>query len=419
MSADPAPSSTPIRWMPFQCPSCFGLLRVTREEANSHGRCPSCSARLLVPSLDEVKMALQKKISQTDQEKSTLQASPAVAEKEPTTASYAKAEIVESSDEKGLQSDRDSSPRRQKRFVGQQADKLDWEENLESEIRPFPWLIAGRVVMLLVLFGGIGVYYLRNHTASPLDSGALGAPSILDIARAESRNLQAEALPPEEDLEVQLIEDFEEFDLDLVQKVIKGFLNAETVTERAKYVRFPDEVAPLMKKFYGGEEIEAKGFRSLDQSQISYRDNYLSSFVQMKDFTSSPIAIEKDGDLYRVDWESWVGYGDLKVEEMIEQKPIEEVKIRVIFQRKNYYNFSFSDDKKWASFRLTFLNQERSLWAYVDRESEAGKELLMNTKSGSERPALVKVKYPENARADDQVILTEFISSGWIINEKK
>ena len=92
--------------------------------------------------------------------------------------------------------------------------------------------------------------------------------------------------------------------------------------------------------------------------------------------------------------------------------------MRVILQRKNYYNFSFIDDKKWASFRLTFFKQERSLWAYVDRESEAGKKLLMNVKSGAERPALVKVKYPKNARADDQVIMSELITIGWMLGEK-
>lgn len=418
MSADPAPSSNPIRWMPFQCPSCFGLLRVTREEANSHGRCPSCSARLLIPSLEEVKVAFQKNISQADQEGSSLQNSPTLEKEAPEASSYAKAEVVEPSDEKDLEPGWSSSPRRKKNFVGQKDETLDWEEEQETQNRTFPWLIAGSAVMLLVLLGGAGVFYLRSQTASPEDLVSSGIPSFLDVARSESRNLKAEVLPPEEDIIVQLVEDFEEFDLEVVQKVIKGFLNAETVTERAKYARSPERVIPLMKKFYGGEDFEAEGFRSLDQSKISYRDSYLSSFVQMKDFTNSPIAIERKGDLYLVDWESWVAYGDLKVEEMIVQKPTEDVTMRVILQRKNYYNFSFIDDKKWASFRLTFFKQERSLWAYVDRESEAGKKLLMNVKSGAERPALVKVKYPKNARADDQVIMSELITIGWMLGEK-
>jgi len=418
MSADPVASSTPIRWMPFQCPSCFGLLRVTREEANSHGRCPSCAARLLIPSLEEVKVAFQKNTSQADQEESSLQNSPALEREAPEAASYAKAEMVEPSDEKELEPGWNSSPRRKKHFVGQKDKTLDWEEDQETQSRPFPWLIAGSSVMFLVLLGGVGVFYLRSQTTSSEDSVSSNVPSLLDVARAESRNLQAETLPPEEDMVVQSVEDFEQFDLEVVQKVIKGFLNAETVTERGKYVRFSEEVVPLMKKFYGGEDLEPEGFRSLDQSKIAYRDAYLSSFVQMKDFTNSPIAIERKGDLYLVDWESWVGYGDLKVEEMIVQKPTEDVTMRVIFQRKNYYNFSFIDDKKWASFRLTFLKQERSLWAYVDRESEAGKKLLMNANLGAEQPGLVKVKYPKNARADDQVILTDFITSGWIFNER-
>jgi hypothetical protein len=42
----------------------------------------------------------------------------------------------------------------------------------------------------------------------------------------------------------------------------------------------------------------------------------------------------------------------------------------------------------------------------------------MNMKSGAKRPALVKVKYPKNARADDQVIMSELITIGWILSEK-
>jgi|TARA_B110000879_G_scaffold86853_1_gene119759 hypothetical protein len=365
-----------------------------------------------------VKVAFQKNISQADQVGSSLQNSPTLEKEAPEAGSYAKAEVVEPSDKKALDPGWSSSPHRKKNFVGQKDEGLDWEEEQETQNRTFPWLIAGSAVMLLVFLGGAGVFYLRSQTTSSEDLVSPGIPSFLDIARSESRNLQAEVLPPEEDMMVQLVEDFEEFDLEVVQKVAKGFLNAETVTERAKYVRSSERVVPLMKKFYGGEDLEAEGFRDLNQSKISYRDSYLSSFVQMKDFTNSPITFERKGDLYFVDWESWVGYGDLKVEEMVVQKPTEDVTMRVIFQRENYYNFSFSDDKKWASFRLTFFKQERSLWAYVDRESEVGKKLLMNMKSGAKRPALVKVKYPKNARADDQVIMSELITIGWILSEK-
>ena len=60
-------------------------------------------------------------------------------------------------------------------------------------------------------------------------------------------------------------------------------------------------------------------------TEVSYRGNLLTTMVQKADFLSSPIAVERvvseDGEVYKVDWESWVGYCDFTPEEMRSKKP--------------------------------------------------------------------------------------------------
>ena len=72
-----------IRWMPFQCPSCFGLFRAKREDAGELGRCPGCEARLLIP---EPKKKSEKPLLEKDDQQGSEPASK---------KNYAVAEVVE------------------------------------------------------------------------------------------------------------------------------------------------------------------------------------------------------------------------------------------------------------------------------------------------------------------------------------
>ena len=129
----------------------------------------------------------------------------------------------------------------------------------------------------------------------------------------------------------ETVDDFKKFDLEKISEVVKAFLSAGTVTERVKYVRDPKRVLPLMKTFYGAEKFKAEGFESLDKFKVSFRGEMLTSIVEMGDYLTAPIAIERmagKSDVYRVDWESWVGYCEMKIEVMKKDRPVEPVMVR-------------------------------------------------------------------------------------------
>ena len=83
------------------------------------------------------------------------------------------------------------------------------------------------------------------------------------------------------------IDEYEKFDLGEIEKVVKKFLNSGTVSERLKYVREGVRVRPLMKKYYGGEEIKAEGFSNLSRSEVRYRGALITTFVRTGDFSGS------------------------------------------------------------------------------------------------------------------------------------
>ena len=214
---------------------------------------------------------------------------------------------------------------------------------------------------------------------------------------------------------------FGTYDMDKVEETVKAFLNAGTVEERLRYSRNPEQVRPLMENFYEGGEIDAEGFEALNESEILYQDTFLTGLVQTADFLTSPIVVARKGEgensTYLVDWESWVGYCDVSAEEMRRKKPTSPIKMRVLISPENYYNYGFSDDQEWQSYRLILRNSEHTFLAYAKRNSEVIGKLTDIKDAYQGAPYVIEVVYPPNGKAEDQVEIVKVIGDGWIFSE--
>jgi len=317
--------------------------------------------------------------------------------------------------------------KRKKHHVTTNTDTIDWEEGDEmgSENRT-PWGIIGFGVIALTLFGGGAAYLFKQYDPeTQAGSGSIvsdeDSQAILDniLRKDESEGyLDADG----NDISAAAVDQYHEYDMAKVEEVVKAFLNSDTVEERIKYSRQSERVLPLMKSFYDGNEIEAEGYETLNKSEVSYRDTLLTALVQTADFLTSPIAVERLGDgedaVYVVDWESWVGYCEVKPEVMRLKKPTDPMLMRVLISSENYYNYGFSDDRKWRSYRMEVRNSEYVFLGYAKRDSEADKTFTELRKEGGTAPYLIKVAYPPKGRASDQVEILEVVTAGWIIEEK-
>ncbi|MEJ6578801.1 MAG: hypothetical protein QNL33_10680 [Akkermansiaceae bacterium] len=236
--------------------------------------------------------------------------------------------------------------------------------------------------------------------------------------------------PPKVDEVVEAVTDTAKFDLDEIEGTVEAFLNAETVTERLKYVRDGERVLPLMKKHYGGEKIEPEGFKSFEPNAATYRASLMTAKVETGDYSTLIIAVERvvvevigeDEVVYKVDWESWVGFCEMSVEDMRRAQPTEPVLLRALVSSDSYYNFSFNDDEKWDSYRLLFRNSDETLSGYVKVGSEASKQLADLRRANERITYTLKVVYPTDGRSKSQVKIVEVVQRGWVIEmweEKK
>jgi len=393
------------RWMPFQCPACFALFRLQKGNLGSRGHCPRCEEILTVPEIGQ----------KNEQVQSTYQVTPAPAVSK--TIAVARAEDPE--DAKSRMRSQDS---RRRRYVGEPEAGHIWEGSEREQGKSLSWMIVCSCALMLVVLSAVGIHLVKN---APSGNGN-SAPTVIGDAASVAALEKSLQLPENTsylnedgvDVAEKSVEDYEKFDIARIEEAVKGFLTSDSIEKRLAFVRDPQRVKPLMKEYYGAEKFEPEGFEDLNRAEIRHRGMFLTSFARIGDFSSGPIAVERieDGaeESYRVDWESWVGYCEMSVEDLIREKPTEAKLLRIMLRQGSYYNYGFSDDKKWAAYRLGFRNSDRTLLAYVRRDSKEGESLDELFRDGGSFPYTLKVRYPENARSGDQVEIVELLAQGWI-----
>jgi len=203
-------------------------------------------------------------------------------------------------------------------------------------------------------------------------------------------------------------------------KLLAGrFLEARRIEEMLPLVRNPQVVEAKMRDHYAGAEIKAPGLKDFMTDEGIYRSG--SSFdvrVRTRDYQERTIIISDTPEGLKIDWESWVGWSEMPWEEFIASKPTTGKLFRVLSIPVSYYNFLFSDEKKWNAYRLESPNGEMAVYGYVERGSEL--DLQLRGSPDEKQAALIlSIKFPADGKTDNQVIIENVIANGWLLETGK
>ena len=296
-------------------------------------------------------------------------------------------------------------------------DDPDWEtQEREEELPLLPsekrrLIILWSVVGLLALFGIVAAY---EFILTQLGWMGRETPEgeITPVAEALAHRWSQSEM------------------LELAKPAIAGFLGAKSNEEALQYVRRARKVAVYMKKHYLPGSFQPVDFDSLGPAEdchLVYKEFFVVP-VTLADFSSRGVAIEipqiAAGE-WLIDWESWEGYSEMGFAELQVRQPKEPVLIRSFVIQEDYYNFDFPDSDKYISFKMLDRRREEQIWGYLDRDTEdyslvAGK-LAGTTQEASpgEEMWTVRVQFPDqvNNPGKDQVLITEFVTFGWVVRE--
>ena len=355
------------RWIGYVCPDCRFVFRVPRDHDGQGIVCPSCRRLLKIPAADDPTPAL------------------VAAPKRITTADPAP--------EEGMT----MKKRRRSRKGG--SENHSWEaqprggRSGRGERRQMSMMLIGGGVLLALILGV--VFYAMNRggqevvrSSAPAAEPAAAEPAL--VVRGESEIL-ADAEP-----------------------MAEKFLTATTVEEILPLVRHPEVTEARMRAFYPEGKVEPAGMAQFNTGGgISLRGNLASVGVRTDDFEERSLAFIDGPDGLEVDWESWVGWSELPWEEFREAKPTDPKLFRVTVSPIEYYNFAFTDDAKWQSYRLTSPDKEHAIYGYVEKGSVLEQRVRPPGDSKS-ATAILELKFPEDARSDNQVEIIRYVAEGWV-----
>jgi len=136
--------------------------------------------------------------------------------------------------------------------------------------------------------------------------------------------------------------------------------------------------------------------------------------VRTRNFEKRQITFVETPEGLKIDWESWVGWSEMSWPALLAALPTQATVFRLIVKRVDYYNFGFSDDNQWQSYRLESLDGEHMIFGYVQRGSAAAAKIQM----GSEvdfLPMILKIRFPAKvAASNNQVVIDEVVATNWL-----
>lgn len=369
------------RWLGYTCPECFAIFRVPVETQGKVASCPHCELPVLLGRRGQSEL------------------------KEAVPEKSADEGLLEDGWEGSERSGRLEKRKRIKKNRGAKSPKWDGSGD-EPQEREGPLFLLVVLVGLLFLTAGVGVF-VKGVLESMNDAAVLqGLPGIKIAELKMTDEGDPAVLPQDFNIDAELV---------VVIEAVGNFLNAGDVDEMLKYVRERPRVGKQVRNYYSAGLFRSTKFRKIGISGgLQLKGSLVTVTVELEDFSERPIALERTADGYLVDWESWVGWGELSWDEFQTTRSTRPTLMRVSVINVEYYNFAFSDDRKWQSYRLEDASGERSFFGYAPKGSLQASRMIAVGKEDESRSMIVRLRYPEKAMRRDQVIIDEVIAHGWI-----
>ena len=373
-------------WAACSCPVCQFVFRVPKGEGVEGVICPACRYLLSMPDLKN-------------------QSAPNLG-------------AVKSQGGRRVAVEQMPSPRvaREKKSQKRGGEKsLSWEEQKApvasvGEVDSKKWIVLSCLFALCFVGGGVWLF---------LGGGNNDEVAPTPISKESVKVAEVQKVEPKTEIKAKSVDHSKVFEgevLEEAKEVVRAFLLADQLSDFEGLVRNPEVVVPKMKKWYASHPLKAFKKEEVNILRtIPSKGPRAIMRVRLGDYSIKEIAIEKVEDKILVDWESWVGWGEMNWEDLFKIRPTKPVELRVIASRSNYYNREFNDDEKWVAVKLEYPNADRVIYAYIDTH-QASKflPLFRDLRSGQQLHVILKVRYPESSKADDQVIITEYVRNGWV-----
>jgi len=237
---------------------------------------------------------------------------------------------------------------------------------------------------------------------------------------AQSASQQDALYPAESNIKpLPLLESSEEVVQALA--VLEQYWKTESWQGRIPLVAHSERVTALMKDYYetqGAKDpvpgaLVSKARYDIDGTEILY-----FSYNCSRPTGSLEIAMLRGPQgKFVIDWESLTGYGEISFQEFRSKRPAKPVLMRAYVRLFEYYNFEFSDSKKYLCIKLMSENGDNAVYAYCERGTKLSRWIetdLASTGPTGFKGYTMLISFPPNAQSNQCVSLDKVVAQRWL-----
>lgn len=195
--------------------------------------------------------------------------------------------------------------------------------------------------------------------------------------------------------------------------LVKG--GRDMLDKMTRFYNDPTNQDPILEQAIGGQVIRVEKAEILELvfSSPNRQGGKVSAYFY-----------RTKGGALALDWESFVGFGEMNWAEYSEKRPQNPLWMRAIVEADHYYNYEFTDDQQLLSVRLSSPDGTRRIHGFVPRISLLGNMLRDRLKydefniTGRRAASFivsVKTTFPYHAKSGDCVHIRELIADRWLI----
>lgn len=285
-----------------------------------------------------------------------------------------------------------------------------------------------------------------NSVAEPDKSGRIGGPGVDTLHQtpdAMKRLLGGDkkgGVPVADVLASIGVTDSEKSKRDLprvtdAKRVLDLLSKAADVRSKLEHVVQKPGIEERMKSFYEVAKLrepdvgaQAADFQ-IETGGEKYLDVIYQSGVRPPGTLHASFLRDEKG-IVRVDWESYVGYSATPMKDFREKRPDQGVNMRVLASADIYYNYEFSDSKKFLSVRLRNADGTESVNGFCEMGGRVASAITAQLAAAETRaaakkaedpatkrvwvPVIVKVRFPTKAQSDHCVELVDLLHDRWL-----
>jgi hypothetical protein len=220
--------------------------------------------------------------------------------------------------------------------------------------------------------------------------------------------------------------------------VVENYRALRDWRAQAKLVYAPERAEPRMKAYYEDRKGRDPLLGDILSAQMIKGGGFSELLLifacpeRVSGTLNAYFDLSPDGSV-TLDWESYVGYGDVSWTQLKDERSALPRTMRVFAKASDYYNYEFSDKNVWQAVKLRSSNGAHSVIGYVRKEDAIGlaisnligvflphrlaEEPHMPPLAipGTEVAITVKLSYPASAESDQCVEIKDLVTNRWLL----